>query len=121
MASVPEQTSIICTNCDKMIPAANMELHELHCYRPLEECESCGELIRRRNSEKGNSSNSHDPDVRRNQMEGCHCCRRGSNATPKRKGTPRKEIGHAESQRRLLFAVAGIFVLSGVSLLKKNA
>ncbi|KAJ9177467.1 hypothetical protein P3X46_012683 [Hevea brasiliensis] len=56
MAIPSEQSTTICTNCDKTIPVTNINLHVAHCTRNLERCKFCGEMIPIRHSERRYSS-----------------------------------------------------------------
>ncbi|KAL6493156.1 hypothetical protein OROGR_032915 [Orobanche gracilis] len=40
-----EQTTSICSHCDRSIPSSNIDLHFAHCSRNLEKCEICGDMV----------------------------------------------------------------------------
>ncbi|WJX35902.1 hypothetical protein P8452_23836 [Trifolium repens] len=45
METVPDQATTICTHCDRAVPAANIDLHSVHCARNLEKCKVCGDMV----------------------------------------------------------------------------
>ncbi|XP_047328108.1 TRAF-type zinc finger domain-containing protein 1-like [Impatiens glandulifera] len=53
MAISPDQASTnICTHCDRAIPSANIDLHQVHCSRNLERCKVCGDMVPRRHADE---------------------------------------------------------------------
>ncbi|KAI9106581.1 hypothetical protein K1719_022109 [Acacia pycnantha] len=51
MAAVSDEVTNICSHCNRSIPAANMDLHYVHCSRNLEKCKICGDMVPRKNAE----------------------------------------------------------------------
>ncbi|AES73963.1 hypothetical protein MtrunA17_Chr3g0141211 [Medicago truncatula] len=45
MTTMPDQATSICPHCDRAIPAANIDLHSVHCARNLEKCKLCGDMV----------------------------------------------------------------------------
>ncbi|XP_057533369.1 uncharacterized protein LOC130811193 [Amaranthus tricolor] len=60
MALVSEETTTICNHCDRAIPSANIDLHNVHCARNLEKCKICGDMIPRKHAEE-HYLNTHAP------------------------------------------------------------
>lgn len=52
MAIPFEQSTSICSHCDRAIPATNIDLHYAHCSRNLERCKVCGDMIPTRHAEE---------------------------------------------------------------------
>ncbi|KAK3929986.1 TRAF-type zinc finger domain-containing protein 1 [Frankliniella fusca] len=42
-----EESTSLCTNCQRPIAASNFVIHSLHCQRNLTKCEKCGEAVPR--------------------------------------------------------------------------
>ncbi|CAK9163646.1 unnamed protein product [Ilex paraguariensis] len=40
-----DQTTSICSHCDRAIPSSNIDLHYAHCSRNLERCKVCGDMV----------------------------------------------------------------------------
>ncbi|XP_004501053.1 uncharacterized protein [Cicer arietinum] len=51
MAAVSDQPTSICIHCDRPIPAANIDLHSVHCARNLEKCKVCGDMVPKQHAE----------------------------------------------------------------------
>jgi len=48
IAEAPESpTTSMCGNCGKRVPSANLASHTVHCYRHVQKCDHCGELVPR--------------------------------------------------------------------------
>lgn len=60
MAIVSDESSRICTHCDKAIPSSNIDLHYAHCSRNLERCKICADMIPRKHAEE-HFLNTHAP------------------------------------------------------------
>lgn len=45
-----DQTTNICSHCDRVIPSANIDLHYAHCSRNLERCKTCGDMVPRKHA-----------------------------------------------------------------------
>ncbi|KAL5705498.1 hypothetical protein ACHQM5_023796 [Ranunculus cassubicifolius] len=56
----PEQTTTICTHCDRAIPTPNIDLHTAHCARNLQKCKTCGDMVPKRLMEE-HYLNTHAP------------------------------------------------------------
>ncbi|KAM0018283.1 putative Zinc finger, RING/FYVE/PHD-type [Helianthus debilis subsp. tardiflorus] len=41
----PDDTTKICTHCDRDIPISNIDLHYAHCSRNLEKCKICCDMV----------------------------------------------------------------------------
>ncbi|MCO5550466.1 hypothetical protein L7F22_003953 [Adiantum nelumboides] len=41
-----------CPHCERLVPAANAELHAVHCRRHLERCALCGDMVTKRRAEE---------------------------------------------------------------------
>ncbi|XP_057442415.1 uncharacterized protein LOC130734123 [Lotus japonicus] len=51
MEAGSDQATSVCTHCDRAIPAANIDLHSVHCARNLEKCKVCGDMVPRKHAE----------------------------------------------------------------------
>ncbi|CAI8594023.1 unnamed protein product [Vicia faba] len=60
MDTVPDQATSICPHCDRAIPAANIDLHSVHCLRNLEKCKVCGDMVPKQHAED-HYLNTHAP------------------------------------------------------------
>ncbi|KAF8377416.1 hypothetical protein HHK36_030793 [Tetracentron sinense] len=60
MAVPSEQSTSICSHCDKEILSPNIDLHYAHCSRNLERCKLCGDMVPRRHAEE-HYLNTHAP------------------------------------------------------------
>ncbi|CAI0549653.1 unnamed protein product [Linum tenue] len=60
MAMASEESTSVCTHCDRAIPSSNLDLHMVHCSRNLEKCKICGDMVPKRHSEE-HYSNTHAP------------------------------------------------------------
>ncbi|XP_021743775.1 TRAF-type zinc finger domain-containing protein 1-like isoform X1 [Chenopodium quinoa] len=60
MATVSEETTTICTHCDRPIPSGNIDLHTVHCGRNLEKCKVCGDMVPKKHAEE-HYFNTHAP------------------------------------------------------------
>uniref|UniRef100_A0A7C9D3A9 TRAFD1/XAF1 zinc finger domain-containing protein n=1 Tax=Opuntia streptacantha TaxID=393608 RepID=A0A7C9D3A9_OPUST len=60
MAMVSEETTSICSHCNRSIPSLNIDLHYAHCSRNLEKCVVCGDMIPRKHAEE-HYQNTHAP------------------------------------------------------------
>ncbi|GAB4839484.1 hypothetical protein Ancab_029008 [Ancistrocladus abbreviatus] len=52
MATVSDESTSICSHCDRAIPSANIDLHYAHCVRNLERCKVCGDMVPRKHAEE---------------------------------------------------------------------
>ncbi|KAL7154810.1 hypothetical protein ABFS83_03G028200 [Erythranthe nasuta] len=43
--SSDDHATSICSHCDRAIPSSNIDLHSVHCYRNLEKCKVCGDMV----------------------------------------------------------------------------
>uniref|UniRef100_A0A803LV77 TRAF-type domain-containing protein n=1 Tax=Chenopodium quinoa TaxID=63459 RepID=A0A803LV77_CHEQI len=75
MATVSEETTTICTHCDRPIPSGNIDLHTVHCGRNLEKCKVCGDMVPKKHAEE-HYFNTHAPDICGNRTEHCYRCAR---------------------------------------------
>ncbi|XP_037491753.1 XIAP-associated factor 1 [Jatropha curcas] len=116
MAISPEDSTTICTNCEKAIPAPNINLHIAHCTRKLERCKFCRETVPKREAQRHYSNK---PDVRGNQIPNCHRCRRQRYINAGR----RDQRGNAWPRRDFLYTVAitgAAFFLGSVFFQRKD-
>ncbi|CAL5205319.1 unnamed protein product [Lathyrus oleraceus] len=60
METVPDQATTVCPHCDRAIPAANIDLHSVHCLRKLEKCKVCGDMVPKQHAED-HYLNTHAP------------------------------------------------------------
>ncbi|KAF5455946.1 hypothetical protein F2P56_025468 [Juglans regia] len=60
MAIASDESTRICSHCDRAIPSSNIDLHYAHCSRKLERCKVCGDMIPRKFSEE-HFLNTHAP------------------------------------------------------------
>ncbi|KMT20551.1 hypothetical protein BVRB_1g005330 [Beta vulgaris subsp. vulgaris] len=51
-AIISEETTSVCTHCDRAIPSVNIDLHYAHCSRNLEKCKVCGDMIPTKHAEE---------------------------------------------------------------------
>ncbi|XP_065881104.1 uncharacterized protein [Euphorbia lathyris] len=52
MAIASEETTTLCSHCDRAIPSSNIDLHFAHCSRNLEKCKTCGDMVPRMHSDE---------------------------------------------------------------------
>ncbi|XP_062164704.1 uncharacterized protein LOC133871303 [Alnus glutinosa] len=52
MAIASEESSRICSHCDRAIPSSNIDLHYAHCSRNLERCKICGDMVPKKYSDE---------------------------------------------------------------------
>ncbi|KAJ8645526.1 hypothetical protein MRB53_007274 [Persea americana] len=55
-----EISTIVCSHCERAIPAPNIDLHYAHCSRNLEKCTICGDMVPRKHAEE-HYMNTHAP------------------------------------------------------------
>ncbi|KAF5746761.1 XIAP-associated factor 1 [Tripterygium wilfordii] len=60
MAVASEETTSICSHCDRAIPSSNIDLHFAHCSRNLERCKICGDMVPKKHAEE-HFLNTHAP------------------------------------------------------------
>ncbi|XP_010544052.1 PREDICTED: XIAP-associated factor 1-like isoform X1 [Tarenaya hassleriana] len=60
MSTATGEITIVCSHCDRDIPSANIDLHQVHCARNLEKCKICGDMIPKRHADE-HFSNTHAP------------------------------------------------------------
>ncbi|KAF3447462.1 hypothetical protein FNV43_RR12648 [Rhamnella rubrinervis] len=60
MAAASDETTSICSHCDRAIPSLNINLHYAHCSRNLERCKVCGDMVPKRHAEE-HYLNTHAP------------------------------------------------------------
>ncbi|XP_021642421.1 uncharacterized protein LOC110636866 isoform X1 [Hevea brasiliensis] len=60
MAVASEETTNICSHCDRAIPSLNIDLHFAHCSRNLEKCKLCGDMVPKKHAEE-HFLNTHAP------------------------------------------------------------
>ncbi|KAM1120101.1 hypothetical protein TB2_044143 [Malus domestica] len=60
MAVASEEATTICNHCDRAIPSSNIDLHSAHCFRNLEKCKVCGDMVPKKYA-KEHYSNTHAP------------------------------------------------------------
>lgn len=60
MAVVADDTTRICSHCERSIPSSNIDLHYAHCSRNLEKCKVCGDMVPKRHAEE-HFLNTHAP------------------------------------------------------------
>ncbi|KAL9446977.1 hypothetical protein AB3S75_011955 [Citrus x aurantiifolia] len=60
MAMTSDETTKICSHCDRAIPSSNIDLHFAHCSRNLERCKVCGDMVPRKYAEE-HFLNTHAP------------------------------------------------------------
>ncbi|CAA6657825.1 unnamed protein product [Spirodela intermedia] len=61
MAAIISQSSTAaCTHCGKDIPTSNIDLHYVHCFRNLEKCSVCGEMVPKKHASE-HYGNNHAP------------------------------------------------------------
>ncbi|KAK6938054.1 hypothetical protein RJ641_031562 [Dillenia turbinata] len=60
MEIASDQTTTVCTHCDRAIPSSNIDLHYAHCSRNLERCKICGEMVPKRHADE-HYLNTHAP------------------------------------------------------------
>ncbi|CDY22616.1 BnaC08g42500D [Brassica napus] len=135
MATESGEITIVCNHCDRDIPAANIDLHRVHCAR-LEKCNICGDMVPKKHADE-HFLTAHAPcifsmaDQRIVTCEFCEfplpavdvaehqevCGNRVSNTRAGGGGGNgrRRRDGNGVSYKRLFFTVAvtGIAVLMG--------
>lgn len=146
---VSEETTSICSHCNRSIPSLNIDLHYAHCSRNLEKCVVCGDMIPRKHAEEHYQS-THAPDTCGNRTESCQRCGRyirlrdryvhettcngiadnavGSSSrevrpVPERDAGPQRRVPPPYPRSRLFFtiAVTGFaFILGSFFLQKKS-
>ncbi|KAK4742101.1 hypothetical protein SAY87_000102 [Trapa incisa] len=47
-----EETTKLCSHCERAIPSLNIDLHFAHCSRNLEKCKICGDMVPRRHAKE---------------------------------------------------------------------
>ncbi|KAJ9674074.1 hypothetical protein PVL29_023555 [Vitis rotundifolia] len=52
MAIPSNESTSICSHCDRAIPSTNIDLHYAHCSRNLERCKHCGDMVPKRHAEE---------------------------------------------------------------------
>ncbi|GAB2292982.1 hypothetical protein Dimus_027206 [Dionaea muscipula] len=52
MAMESQESTSICSHCDRAVPSSNVNLHYVHCSRNLKKCEVCGDMIPRKHAEE---------------------------------------------------------------------
>ncbi|CAI9777152.1 unnamed protein product [Fraxinus pennsylvanica] len=52
LASDDRQATSICKHCDRAIPSSNMDLHFAHCFRNLEKCKVCDDMVPKKFAEE---------------------------------------------------------------------
>ncbi|XP_042486963.1 XIAP-associated factor 1 [Macadamia integrifolia] len=60
MAIPSEQATSICSHCDRAIPSPNIDLHYAHCFRNLQRCKVCGDMVPKKHAEE-HYLNTHAP------------------------------------------------------------
>ncbi|WCJ35663.1 TRAF-type zinc finger-related [Euphorbia peplus] len=55
-----EESTTLCTHCDRPVPSSNIDLHFVHCSRNLEKCKVCGDMVPTIHSQE-HFLNSHAP------------------------------------------------------------
>ncbi|KAH0989064.1 hypothetical protein GBA52_000547 [Prunus armeniaca] len=60
MAVASEGATIICNHCDRAVPSSNIDLHSAHCFRNLEKCKVCGDMVPKKYA-KEHYSDTHAP------------------------------------------------------------
>ncbi|XP_057974668.1 uncharacterized protein LOC131162331 [Malania oleifera] len=60
MAIESDQTTSICSHCDRTVPSSNLNLHYVYCSRNLERCKLCNDMIPKRHAEE-HFLNTHAP------------------------------------------------------------
>ncbi|XP_048437477.1 XIAP-associated factor 1-like [Pyrus x bretschneideri] len=60
MAVASEEATTICNHCHRAIPSSNIDLHSAHCFRNLEKCKVCGDMVPKKYAEE-HYSNTHAP------------------------------------------------------------
>lgn len=45
MAEASDQTTSVCSHCDRIIPFSNIDLHYAHCSWNLVKCKICGDMV----------------------------------------------------------------------------
>ncbi|XP_034677234.1 XIAP-associated factor 1-like [Vitis riparia] len=52
MAIASNESTSICSHCDKAIPSTNIDLHYAHCSRNLERCKHCADMVPKKHAEE---------------------------------------------------------------------
>ncbi|KAG6784380.1 hypothetical protein POTOM_010071 [Populus tomentosa] len=60
MAVASEESTSICSHCDRAIPSSNIDLHYAHCFRNLKKCKICGDMVPKKHAEE-HFLNTHAP------------------------------------------------------------
>ncbi|OMO50814.1 Rhamnogalacturonate lyase [Corchorus capsularis] len=60
MAIASDETTRICSHCERAIPSSNIDLHSAHCFRNLEKCKVCGDMVPKKHAEE-HFLNTHAP------------------------------------------------------------
>ncbi|MQL94614.1 hypothetical protein Taro_027264 [Colocasia esculenta] len=61
MASItPDSSTALCAHCGKDVPSSNIDLHFAFCFRNLEKCRICDDMIPKKNMDE-HYHNSHAP------------------------------------------------------------
>ncbi|XP_077234077.1 TRAF-type zinc finger-like protein [Tasmannia lanceolata] len=55
-----EFITTVCSHCERAIPAPNIDLHSAHCFRNLEKCTICGDMVPKKHAEE-HYTNTHAP------------------------------------------------------------
>ncbi|KAK2659976.1 hypothetical protein Ddye_006509 [Dipteronia dyeriana] len=51
-AIASDETTKICSHCNRDIPSSNIDLHYAHCSRNLEKCKVCGDMVPTKHAEE---------------------------------------------------------------------